>query len=179
MLATMGSLGQDLAKQIKKGANPIVLVGHSWGGDTAYEFARHYLARAIEENKKLKTKVILLTFDAVGEKGEYHRTRLSKNTYWINLFVEEKQRSGCGEFTVKLANLFGSNPYGHQRNADRNIPISDVFKDATHCSTDAFFYAAQQSMADEIKGVCGKNYLMPKADWRDGKLYYYRNEYFN
>ena len=77
MLATMGSLGQDLAKQIKKGANPIVLVGHSWGGDTAYEFARYYLARAIEENEE-KTKVILITFDAVGEKGEYHRERLSK-----------------------------------------------------------------------------------------------------
>lgn len=177
MLAMMGDLGESMVTQLERGADPIILVGHSWGGDTAYEFARDHLPRAIKESKH-KPKVILVTLDAVGEKGEYRRRSLGKGARWINVHNGKEAQSGCGGNIVNLADFLGSNPYGIQRNADVDIRIDErvrsslipgqYISNVTHCDTDIMYYVVQEYIADEIKDVCGSQFSVPAANLKDG-----------
>lgn len=180
----MGDLEKSLTKRLEEGVNPIVIVGHSWGGDTAYEFARNHLPALIEKHTH-KPGVVLVTLDAVGKKGKYNRTDLPNNTTWINVHLGKK-RSGCGsEIVDNWAKKIKSVPYTNQSNANFNIHLNKrileiIFQREdveyiTHCDTDTMFYSAQKYITSQIQKVCGSDYSIPKGDlnhrkYKDGSF---------
>jgi hypothetical protein len=117
--------------------SPIVLVGHSYGGDTAYVVAR-----------SLGAKVqLLVTLDPVGKSGidnkkdcssEYpsssnrrtqsqieceqakkQRSKPSNVVNWVNIWV-----TGAGTGSDVIAQV--GEPWNKQQNADQDIPLANV-----------------------------------------------------
>lgn len=107
--------------------SPIALLGHSYGGDTAYK-----VANSIKE----KNSLLLVTLDAVGhsginnnincpefydqacEKEKKQRLRPSSVLVWYNVWV-----SGAATFGDIMSNLGGA--WREQTNATKNIFIKN------------------------------------------------------
>ena len=117
--------------------SPIVLVGHSYGGDTAYVVAR-----------SLGAKVqLLVTLDPVGKSGidnkkdcssdypsssnrrtqsqieceqvKKQRSKPSNVVNWVNIWV-----TGAGTGSDVIAQI--GEPWNKQKNADQDIPLANV-----------------------------------------------------
>ncbi len=131
---------------------PIILIGHSYGGDTAYQ-----IAKMLPE----KYKPTLITLDAVGSRAAWglgipwvfdfrlQDSRLPSPTQgvWINVRAKKSQ------YNVQLSISFGpqyvlemrkrlgdcdfvahtGGPYGFQKNADTNLVVNSKFD---HCDAD-------------------------------------------
>ena len=184
----MGGLGKSLHNTLVDNGNPIILIGHSWGGDTAYEFAAKHLPKASQEYS-YEPRISLVTLDAVGaaKNGYHHRNKL-KNGNWLNIFVSKKQGiSSCGGLTLPLGHFVGSKRYLKQRHAQPNIDASsynddiDVFRsgniefldgsDVDHCgirSMNMMYTMAIDFIEQEIRSECGedRSKVHSHAAWR-------------
>lgn len=142
--------------------NPIVIVGHSWGGDTAYQFQSKVLPKLMKE-KKYYPKLALVTLDAVGENYQYSGIRGS----WLNVNLGTDVVPACtraARAALWAGRRIGTVPYNHQRDATRNLDARREKPgwDIDHCDAHEMFVLAQEFIAREINSVCGSAFHIPK-----------------
>ena len=112
------------------GEPPVVLVGHSYGGDSAYEVARDLgddIART------------LITLDPVSSRTTTNGDKIPKPNVrkWTNVYVDPDRGSGCG-----VVSWLGQG-WRSQTNADRNILSSK-----NHCSVRHMLSLVQSDIDD-------------------------------
>lgn len=103
----------DSAKQLRKivqsynnAGKKVVLIGHSWGGDTA--------AYLLRNNQDIRAD-LLVTFDPVSKKGAPAKTENMGK--WVNIFVDyEISRNHHSNLLAKIGG-----PWKNAKNADINI----------------------------------------------------------
>ena len=142
------------------GETPIVLVGHSWGGDTAYTVA---------EQLPQNMAPTLITLDPVGGRAwttvgipnvlavSVRKDDLAKPTHgeWVNIHQAARRVDFDGSLLelVKLAHCDGiadiGGLWGHQRNAN-SIEFA-----GGHCNIDRMFALAEIYIATATKCLHG------------------------
>ena len=145
---------------------PVVLVGYSYGGDTAYLAADGLWDDDIEAGKR----IMLVTLDAVGERAFYECSDLFGWCFgmdrvfswrddglkkphggpWINVFTENspgsggwRVASGC-DGVHRIGGL-----YGNQTKATKNYHVP-----GSHCAVNAFYSRAKPDIDNYIEREC-------------------------
>ena len=162
MQKSMGNLGKNLAVGLKNRENPIILIGHSWGGDTAYEFVKKYIPFAAKEYN-YKPRISLVTLDAVGKLPRDNRPGLESGN-WLNVHLGRSDPEGCGSSVLEWARRFNSRVYAWQKYATKNINArAELAQHALdHCSVNRMFALAQKFIEGEIQEECGRQFKVPK-----------------
>jgi len=163
-----GELGKSLLTGLERKEDPIILVGYSWGGDTAYEIGNWLVKNTVN----YKPRISVVTLDAVGKPKD--RIKEGKGR-WLNIHVNESAPDefwdGCGvaKPLLNAGKLAGSRAYLDELNADLNInanaPKFGRRHPLDHCSFLSMYTLAQDFIEEEIQKNCGKEFEFPKRKW--------------
>ena len=163
-----GELGKSLLAGLERKEDPIILVGYSWGGDTAYETGNWLVKNTVN----YQPRISVVTLDAVGK----HKSRKKRGIgRWINIHVNEstpdKYFNGCGlaKPLLNAGKLAGTRAYLHESYADINInanaPKFGWSPPLNHCSILEMYTLAQDFIEEEIQKTCGNEFEFPKRKW--------------
>ncbi len=139
--ATHGSVRAivELVGRWHKAGKKIVLVGHSWGANSAMRVARN-----LETTCQIE---LLVTLDAVSRRlpgKQIHKPGTVKQ--WLNIYIDYRKASM--EYSNTVARLGGY--WGYCRHADENIRLSrDGAEEVTHAQAARMF----REVADRVQVV--------------------------
>ena len=127
------SLMQKWAKANQK----IVLVGHSWGGDSVIRLAEN------KENSNIPIK-LLVTLDPVSLRKNGNQSKPKTVERWVNVYVDYNLADWS--FPNIIARAGGK--WGVCYKADKNVAINLLIKDTGHGDADDMFY--KTGVANEV-----------------------------
>lgn len=167
-------LEEEISNDLEKDDNPIVLIGYSWGGDTAAALVDKF-GRSVSGNSGFPSKrFILVTLDPVSLGGPSSRQEQGfANTSWINVYSTAK-KGRCNT----LARI--GKRWGRASNADVNIDVNEFWSsyrssenallpEFGHCETGAMYNVAQDRIEEKLQDYCGPGFQLPKCHIVNGK----------
>ena len=167
-------LEEKILNDLVKDDNPIVLIGYSWGGDTAAALADKFGSLVSGNLGFSSRRFILVTLDPVSLEGPSSRQKHGlANTSWINVYSNAEQ-GRCNT----LARM--GKRWGWASNADVNIDVNefrssyrategDLPSDFGHCATGVMYDVAQDHIEEKLRDYCGPGYQLPKCRIVNGK----------
>ena len=174
-----GELEQSLMQDLENDDNPVVLVGHSWGGDTAQAFTEMAWARSARKMQAgSENQLILVTLDAVSRDHTISKRRVP-GTSWVNVYTDLRPgKKGSCLLGDGLAAVGGK--WGFRDNAEVNINANmpeyrrdlKAGKNVSHCDVGVLYYLAQEHIEREVRKSCGNDFLLPKCRIVEGRCVY-------
>lgn len=115
---------------------PVILIGYSYGGDTAYDIA---------ESLPKSYNPTLITLDPVGKKGLDSSLPKPTSGKWINIYTKDAVSFNKCDLIARAGVR-----YRNQFNADSNLTF-----DVNHCDVDIMFSRAKPFIEEAIAKGCG------------------------